>query len=242
MTTHDLHHLAAAYALDALDAAERASFEAHYPSCEVCNADVRSFRATLAEVAAAEAVSPPPALKARVMAEVADTRQLSPLLPEGVAQLDRRRAASFIRLVTAAAAALVLIGVAAFVVGRSSAPDDAGVASALEEVLAEPDARTVVLTPADGVSGSVRVSWSETDGRAVVIAEGLAPAADGRAYELWSIDERGPTPMSMLDQAGDGSIRSVVDLDGEPALWGVTIEPAEGSDTPTEPILHQAAV
>jgi hypothetical protein len=33
-----------------------------------------------------------------------------------------------------------------------------------------------------------------------------------------------------------------VDLSGSPAAWGVTIEPAEGSTVPTEPILFQAEV
>ena len=51
----DIHHLSAAYALDALDERERVAFEAHYPSCEVCRGDVQAFRATLAQVAAAQA-------------------------------------------------------------------------------------------------------------------------------------------------------------------------------------------
>ena len=32
MSDIDIHHLAAAYALDALDSHERAAFEAHYPA------------------------------------------------------------------------------------------------------------------------------------------------------------------------------------------------------------------
>ena len=80
----DIHHLGAANALDALDERERMAFEAHYPSCEVCRADVLAFRATLTQVAAAQSTVPPAAMKARVMAEVAQTRQLSPLLPDRV--------------------------------------------------------------------------------------------------------------------------------------------------------------
>jgi anti-sigma factor RsiW len=36
----DIHQLAAAYALDALDDRERAEFEAHYPTCPVCRPEV----------------------------------------------------------------------------------------------------------------------------------------------------------------------------------------------------------
>ena len=58
--TDDLHHLAAAYALDALDESQRAEFEAHYPTCEICSAEVAEFRDVAATLAAAEAVEPPP--------------------------------------------------------------------------------------------------------------------------------------------------------------------------------------
>ena len=48
MSDIDIHHLSAAYALDALDERERMAFEAHYPSCDVCRADVIDFRDTIA--------------------------------------------------------------------------------------------------------------------------------------------------------------------------------------------------
>ena len=43
MTEIDVHHLAAAYALDALDDRERMAFEGHYGSCEVCHTDVQEL-------------------------------------------------------------------------------------------------------------------------------------------------------------------------------------------------------
>ena len=68
--TQDLHHLAAAYALDALEPDERAAFEAHYPSCEICSREVVEFRQTAAVLAAQTATPPPADLRAAVMAEV----------------------------------------------------------------------------------------------------------------------------------------------------------------------------
>jgi len=66
-----LHVLAGAYALDALDAAERARFERHLATCRTCPDEVRGFAATATELGLAAAVPPPPALKGRVLADVA---------------------------------------------------------------------------------------------------------------------------------------------------------------------------
>jgi anti-sigma-K factor RskA len=65
------HALAGAYALDALDAAERARFERHLRGCAACLAEVRGFAATAASLGLAAAAAPPPALKGRVLADVA---------------------------------------------------------------------------------------------------------------------------------------------------------------------------
>jgi anti-sigma-K factor RskA len=67
----DPHALAGAYALDALDGAERARFERHLASCRTCPGEVRGFAATAAVLGLAAAVTPPPALKGRVLADVA---------------------------------------------------------------------------------------------------------------------------------------------------------------------------
>ena len=65
------HLLAGAYALDALDGAERARFERHLASCRTCPDEVRGYAATAAVLGQAAAVTPPPALKGRVLDAVA---------------------------------------------------------------------------------------------------------------------------------------------------------------------------
>jgi anti-sigma-K factor RskA len=67
----DPHALAGAYALDALDGDDRARFERHLASCRTCPAEVRGFAETAAMLGLAAAVTPPPALKGRVLADVA---------------------------------------------------------------------------------------------------------------------------------------------------------------------------
>lgn len=240
----DIHHLAAAYALDAVDDAERQAFEAHFHDCDVCRADVLDHRETLARLAAATPVMPSATVRGRVLDEIAQTRQLSPLLPDGIGDLAerrrRRRRTTATTLLAAAAAVLVFAAGAVFVGG-----DRTGVGGFRDQVafvLEQPDVRLVTLD-ADttvGASGTVRVAWSAASGQAVVLGDELPAAPPGSAYEVWFIDEVGPRPMQVLDAADTGELRAVLDIEGAPAAWGVTIEPAEGSPAPTGDILFLA--
>jgi hypothetical protein len=64
--------------MDAISAPDRARFDRHLARCEDCEREIASLREATARLATAAAVSPPPALKARVMAAAAATRQLPP--------------------------------------------------------------------------------------------------------------------------------------------------------------------
>lgn len=64
------HALAGPYALDALDAAERARFERHLRRCATCPAEVHGFAAVAASLGLAAASTPPVALKGRVLADI----------------------------------------------------------------------------------------------------------------------------------------------------------------------------
>jgi anti-sigma-K factor RskA len=243
MTDIDIHHLGAAYALDALDERERIAFEAHYPACEVCRADVIDFRATVTHLAEASSVAPPSALRAQVMADISHTRQLSPLLPTAVIDMAerRRRRQRWTGAAMAVAAAVVVIVAGTIVVGGDDQP---AYAAKLETVLVQDDARFVTLatTGSDAGAGSVKVAWSDELDSAVLLADDLPAAPAGKAYELWLIGADGPVPMNVLDRASDGQVRKVLDISTAPQAWGVTIEPDTGSPAPTGEILYSATV
>jgi anti-sigma-K factor RskA len=241
MSDIDVHQLAAAYALDALDERERSEFEAHYPTCPVCRPEVAGYREALSHVAASVGVPPPPSLKSRVMAEVGTTRQLSPLLPESVVSLaeHQQRRQRMARMLTVAAA-VMLIAVGAFVVGRRSGGGDDDYSTAAAAVLAMPDTRTATLTGTGG--GSFKVAWSPAGGKAVVMGDGLADPGDDRAYELWAIDSAGPHALRLLDKAEGQRVRRVIDVDGSPDQWAITVEPAGGVEAPTGKPIFSSAV
>ncbi|MBD2763309.1 anti-sigma factor [Kocuria sp. cx-116] len=72
----DLHDLSSLYAVDALDPAERAAFETHLADCPPCRAEVARYAETTAQLAAAVAQEPPPALRTSVLDAIHGTLPL----------------------------------------------------------------------------------------------------------------------------------------------------------------------
>ncbi len=75
MTIQDPHELIAAYALDALTADERRTFEVHLRECEECRDDLRSLQETVGVLAASsEGPAPPAGLRDRIVAAAREER------------------------------------------------------------------------------------------------------------------------------------------------------------------------
>jgi anti-sigma factor RsiW len=112
MSTSDIHTLAGAYALDAVDDIERAQFARHVSTCEACAQEVAELRATAGRLADLTVLDPPARLKAAVLAEVARTRQVGPGRP--APESGARAAARWRRWTGAAVAAgIIALGAAA---------------------------------------------------------------------------------------------------------------------------------
>lgn len=236
MSDSEIHHLGAAYALDALDERERAAFEVHLSTCAACRDDVREMRETAADLSRLTAETPPPGLRASVLDEIGRTRQLSPL-PGAVVGLGGHRSRR-IAVALSAAAAATLVAVGGFVVGSRAGTD---VGDEIAAMLSAPGAGVARLDGSGG--GTVTVVWD--DDEAAFVAAGLRPTPPGTAYELWLIDAAGePRPMRLLATPDAGRIEALVSLaeGSEPAAWGVTVEPAGGSDVPTSAVLYSAPV
>lgn len=78
----DIHSLVGAYAVDAVDDAERARFEEHLATCAGCRAEVESLRGAAGHVAALADTPPPPSLKAALMRDIASVRPLPPVVAD----------------------------------------------------------------------------------------------------------------------------------------------------------------
>src|ERR1700704_3354313 len=72
----DLHDLTAAYALDALDAGERETYEAHLAQCARCREELASLRETATALAfGVTSPAPPERLRGQILAAAAAERE-----------------------------------------------------------------------------------------------------------------------------------------------------------------------
>ena len=226
----DLHHLSAAYALDALDDVERQQFESHYPTCEICSADVQDFRTVAAALATSAASAAPASLKSSVMAEIGQTRQLSPIVTQQ-APSSRSNLFSGRALMAVAAAMILVAGVLAVTLPGSGEPSFNEVAESADRVVTSLD--PVV----DGQAGDLQIVWSDELDSVAVIGSSLDDPGSGMAYALWFLIDEGVAPAGLfVPENGSVSTSFAID-DIDTNGWGITIEPAGGSDQPTTPVL-----
>jgi anti-sigma-K factor RskA len=212
---------AATYVLGALPDAERADYEAHLRDCPACAAEVDELRvAAEALPVSPPPMKPPPALKARIMAEV--EREAALLQSAGAPERKRRRFSfalprpAFAALACALLAAGVLLG----------------------STLLGGDGRTV---PFQSTLPQASAELEVTDDGATIVARRLPPPPAGQVYMAWTVRPgEAPQPTSALfTPRSDGSATASVtgDLDGVESVL-INTEPAGGSPEPTSrPVL-----
>lgn len=231
MTTADAHILAGAYALDAVDDLERAAFTRHLGECPVCAEEVAGFQETAALLGAAAAAVPDGSFRGRVLAEIAQTRQLPPRVTTEPAVPARRapwRKRALIGIASVAAAAAVLTGGISIGLDQSVSGRPVPVAEG-DAVTSAPDATTVRTAATNG--GSVSATASRRLGQVLVAAQALPRLDAGHAYEVWLTGPSAPRSAGLLGPDGAVETALPAGVDGV----AVTVEPATGSLQPTTP-------
>jgi anti-sigma-K factor RskA len=200
-----IHELSAAYALNALDSAERREFEDHLSHCEECRYAVISFQETAAALAYEPVLPPPPPeLRERILEEA--RRERPKVVP-----LQRRWALPAAASLAAAAACAALgLGIwAATLQGRlHDRPEAVGLS---------------------GATGALIVSPSH---EGTLVIRDIARAPAGKTYEIWVIEDGSPRPAGTFSAGGRVAVvltRAVPD----DAIVAVTLERAGGVDRPT---------
>jgi anti-sigma-K factor RskA len=229
LDTHDIHTLTGVYAADALPDDERRSFEDHLAECASCREEVDGLVATAARLGAAVAAPAPPAMRDRVLAEIATVRQVSPVLTT----LDSRRNKRWFRQPLGIAASLLLvltIGLGALAASERQRADEAeSTAARIIAVVTDPGRAETTAPVASGGTGTVILSRGE----AVFRASGLAELPSDRAYQLWRLDKSGAHSVGVLGRGTGGSVHDFVG-DVKPSdQLGLTVEPRKGSKRPT---------
>ncbi|MGN6332658.1 MAG: anti-sigma factor [Motilibacteraceae bacterium] len=249
MTPADVHTLTGAYAAHALPEDEALAFEAHLAECEACAQEVRELQATAARLALEATATPPPALKRAVLAQVAATRQLPPVVraidqsaaePTAAGDAEAAYAAEVVPLRRRArwttpfgVAAAVLLATSVSLGGflaqqHRDLQQQRATAQAVAAVVADP-AHTEHTTRLPG-GGSVTVLAA--GGQAVFTGADLPALPDGKGYQLWVMRGSGVTSAGMLPVRSGVTQAYVPDVSGGKAL-AVSVEPAGGSAQPT---------
>ncbi|MUL63992.1 hypothetical protein BOO86_05905 [Mycobacterium sp. CBMA 234] len=202
----ELLELAVPYALDAVSDAERAEIErqlvdAPRPVAEAFRSRVAETRETLGTLSATTAVTPPAALRDRVL------------------QSNRSRVREHRwRNAVLAAAAVLAVGGSAFAAGWMMRPQAA--LPVAEQVMMAPDVRTVSTALRSG--GTATVVYSRERGNGMLVLDGAAAPPPGMAYQVWLMKDGVPVPSGSAIR--DTRTAMIADIGSATAL-GVTVEP-----------------
>ncbi len=242
--------LAPDYVLGQLGAEETRAFEAAMDRSPELRELVAELRNVGAALAMGSAVTPPPGLKERVLAQARGSAGR----PTTDARLPARRRWVVPTLVTAlAAAAIVAVGLGR---QKASLADELARSRALlaeveqrltarEATLntlleAQNELTLVQLAPSGPQAPGIQLFWNRRINQAVLHAFRLPPAPAGKAYQLWLIRDGTPVPSRVFNSDPDGhALVSAFELPpgGGFAAAAITVEPPSGSATPTLPIL-----
>jgi anti-sigma-K factor RskA len=239
MTTPEVHALTGPYVLNALPEDERVGFEAHLADCQSCSAEVAELREAANKLGTAVATDPPPALKARVLAEIATTRQLHPLVKPDEPAFpvpSQRKGFSRRSFFSLAAAGLAIAGAGGIAIdqyrdnSRTSKQNEQ-----LAALLAEPDAQTVRGNVKGG--GQAAVVMSPSKDRAIVLLHDLPKLPDDKTYQLWLMDKS--RTMHSAGLAARDQSKYIQGGIADKIALGLTVENKPGA---TEPTLSTATI
>ncbi len=223
-----MHDLAGSYAVDALDPDEMRAFEEHLRECPLCTAEVRSMREALSELAVAGAVTPPPAMRAAVMAEIARTPQEAPAVAAAIPEPRHARVpeepepeVAEVRVLRptrerrwklwtaglAAATGVAAATAAVFGIRAAELSDErdellAEVGS-VRDVLSAPDAEAV---RADLAGGTATIVAAPSLGRSLLIGQSVGAPQQGTTYQAWVIDEEGAASAGTFEPNDSGQV------------------------------------
>jgi anti-sigma-K factor RskA len=211
---------AAEYALGTLDPGERAGLAARRLREPELDAAIRAWEARLSPLAeAAPPLEPPSDYLAAIEARIRAASPGSPAAPSDAIVLALRRSASRWRAAAigaASLAAMLAIGVVFRETTREGVPHE-----------------YVAVLQKDASSPAFAVTVN-LDSREFTVRPVAAPAASGKSYELWLINDKlgAPRSLGVIDAAGATRAGKLAGFDRgvvEQATYAVTLEPPGGS-------------
>jgi anti-sigma-K factor RskA len=230
-----------AYVLGALPEEERLEFERYLAA----HPDLQAEMEELSTVAGLLAFSvreqePSPDLRRRIM-DTVEAEAVQPRTSQRRSWLSRLWEAVGPRDLALAAAAVLAIGLFSWSMLLQGEVRD--LQGRVQSLQSQPQDQSqgpqMIALGGTGTEQGVRAELITLEGdRAVLVAENMPPAPEGKTYQIWVIKDDTPRPSGLFEPRGD-TIAVVVEnpVEGADAV-AVTVEPEGGSRKPTtDPML-----
>ena len=225
-----------AYALEALDAEDAATLEAHLATCASCRDQLAAYRATSDNLLIALPPQNPPA---------ALRKRLQKRLPSAQKAVRPRLNWSFGRAAVGVAFTLLLaLNVYSMLQGQALQLQQAQLTRQIQTsqtvfaMLSYPDTKSLPINVNNSVAGRLLL---DTDHNiATLIVWDMPQLQVDQTYQIWLIDPQGARTSAgifrpdLSQSFTTASFKSTSDLSNYAGV-GVTVEPAGGSDHPTGP-------
>lgn len=240
MAHADYKEMLPAHALSALDASEAQALNEHLAECAECRQELAHWENTAAALAlSAPRMEPSPAVRERIMNAVraekdASADQNARIIPFAS---PRRSVWTSFGSLGAIAAVILFVGLIVGIVVLWKQNRRLKEEHRLVQLLTEPGSRLAELKGTPQASGAFAKLAYDKNGRAVLLANGLPPAPQGKEYQLWFIvGSNPPVPGKTFapDNAGHGTLNDQVPKQAlDSAVFAITLEPAGGVKAPT---------
>ncbi len=240
------------YALGSLDEGERQSFETHLQTCAECRRELQAAREDLGLLALSTAGPKPPARSRERFLKAIANEPKAAARPANVGK-GWMWIPWFATLVFALLSALLYFtnlriknDLASIRANSQSQTVELQQAHEMLDLLQSKEAvRVNLAAPNEKPKPQGKTIYSPEKGRLIFMASNLPPAPANKAYELWLVPTQGaPVPAGTFqtDAAGNATMMQVSVPSGMQAkAFAVTIEKAEGSSTPTMPMVMLGA-
>lgn len=225
MVHDDYKEMIPAHALSALEAAEERALNEHLAGCAECRRDLAEWEATAASLALSAApAEPSPEVRTRILRSVSS---VVPLRPTKRNSWQRFGAIAAVILF----AALLVLVLVLWQQNRTLKQQNE-----FAQLLTAPGSRVAQLSGTNEAKSATAKLAYDQNGRAILLADGLPRAPEGKQYQLWFIVNNKPLPGKTFAPDNRGHSLSndeVPEAARSSAVFAITLEPAGGVSAPT---------
>ena len=242
------------YVAGALTPQEVREVEHYAKNSTEIRAEIATIEATMENFAMANAVAPPPALKARVLDKISKTP--APHIPRSAAPAPAAPIAAPRTMATGGWLAAAMVGLVVttlatvyfFNASQTATHDKAALVAQNEKLetnltrfkancsgqlalLMHPATHPVALMGLPKApDAKVMVYWNNDMKETLLMVNRLPPPPDGMQYQLWALDNGKPIDAGMLGMSDDMQLMKAI---GSAQAFAITLEKKGGSPTPT---------